>query len=480
MNVLEAVYNFFAKYKSSERVLVAVSGGADSLVLLHSLLEYQNQKPPLHIEVFHLNHKIRGATADADAAFVQKFCADHQIVSHIIEEDVPAAARAAKTGLEEAARHKRYTWLNRLCAEREISLVLTAHTADDNAETVVLRLLRGTGLSGLAGIPEIAPLPASDSDSNFRVGRPLLNVWRREIEMYCFENLLTPRQDETNFTLEYTRNKVRLELLPRLETEYQPGVKRSLQRLAELARDEEAWLDTLVEHEFRQNLKDKADHKIVAFERSYWQKQSVALQRRLLRRAIAELNGSQNVTMHNIELVRELFGAGRAGQLDLPGKLVAFAGQSEVGVYERYKYVGDEHYELPEAGLRLDIPGKFSAPDNRWTLHSQIVQPDRGKMGDRDKFHARLDYAKIGAGVIIRQRRAGDRYRALGAPGRRKLQDIMVDAKIPRAERDALPILVMADDLNRIIWLPGSLIADEFKVTQETKLILDIIYTTSL
>jgi tRNA(Ile)-lysidine synthase len=480
MNVLQAVYNFFAKYKSSERVLVAVSGGADSLVLLHSLLEYRNQKPPLYIEVFHLNHKIRGATADADAAFVQKFCAENQIFSHIIEEDVPAAAKSAKIGLEEAARQMRYRWLNRLCAEREIPLVLTAHTADDNAETVLLRLLRGTGLSGLAGIPEIAPLPGSDSDSNFRVGRPLLNIWRREIEMYCFENLLTPRRDETNFTLEYTRNKVRLDLLPRLETEYQPGVKRSLHRLAELARDEEAWLDTLVEREFRQNLKDKADHKIIAFERSYWESQPVALQRRLLRRAIAELNGSQNVMMHNIERVRELFALGKAGQLDLPGKLVAFAGQSEVGVYERYKYASHERYELPEAGVLLNIPGKFTAPDNRWELSSQIVHPDGGKMGNRDKFHARLDYAKIGAGVIIRRRQAGDRYRALGAPGRRKLQDIMVDAKIPRADRDALPVLALADDPNRIIWLPGSLIADDFKVTQETKLILEIVYTTTL
>lgn len=479
MNPLQAVEKFWSNnypVLSAKRALVAVSGGADSLALLHALLTFQANYPQIQIEVAHINHKIRGEAATADADFVAEFCRERQVKFHLLELNVPKYAQQAKISLEDAARRVRYDFFAQICHENNLPLVLTAHTADDQAETVLMRLLRGSGLAGLAGIPPLGNLPTfgKAEPTELKVGRPLLSVYRAEIEKYCAENHLAFRRDETNFAPDYTRNKIRLELLPLLQELYQPAIKPVLNRLAGLVRDEEDLLTEFTQREFADHAQINQSDKLVAFERTYWQAQSVALQRRLLRQAWQILQGDlADVSFETIETARLFADTPHDHRQLLAGDFFAFSDKLQVGLFRAISYA-----TLPPEGFLLSLPGKIIAPDGRWTLEARLLPAE--KIGQpaclANQYHAWLDCAKIGEAVVIRHRKAGERYRPLGANGRRKVQDIMVDVRIPREKRAAWPLVAhSATDI--ICWIPGALIADEFKIGTETTTVLELIFT---
>jgi tRNA(Ile)-lysidine synthetase-like protein len=225
------------------RVLVALSGGTDSLALLHAL---RAGREALGIEIAagHLHHGMRGSEADDDVAFLRQLCGEWDVPLVVERADVPALAAARRISVEEAGRDARYAAFARMAALHRCGKVATAHTADDQAETILFRLLRGTGIDGLAGIPDRRPL--SDDPNVPEVIRPLLSVWRREIEAYCRAHDLTPREDRTNFDLRYQRSRIRHELIPLLE-QYSPSFRENLVRLARQAREESALLNALAE-----------------------------------------------------------------------------------------------------------------------------------------------------------------------------------------------------------------------------------------
>jgi tRNA(Ile)-lysidine synthase len=480
-----ALEDFWQNIVPSQPALLAVSGGPDSLALLHSLLRLQPLYPALRLEVAHFNHRIRGEAAAGDARFVENFCRENNLPFHLGQFDVPAFAAAQGLSLEDAARQARYAFLGNLAVRLGLALVLTGHHADDQAETVLMRLLRGTGPQGLAGMARLGPLPPPAASLKIlfplagtmpvRLGRPLLAVWRRDIEAYSQEHRLTPRQDETNLQSEFARNRVRHRLLPLLETEYQPNIKLNLLRLADLSRTDQEWLDQLVEAEFQANIKSEFGCQL-GFSKKYFLEKPLALQKRLIRRAALALDGLENLTAAHIEATLTLFTSAAVRRIDLPGALVAFAGKTQVGL------LAVPASAWPVNGLALAVPGSITGPGGRWRLTAGLIDaeglrtvPDSLKQGG--PYHVLLDYAKIGPYLLLRPRQEGERYRPLGGPGQRKVQDIMLDAAIPRELRKNWPLVVCPAQPDRpeaICWIPGAPLAHPYRVRPETNSIVEL------
>ena len=390
-----------------------------------------------------------------------------------------------------------------LAARRDISLVLTGHTADDQAETVLLRLLRGTGPHGLAGMNFFSPLPPSHpallaeypkaGSKEVWLGRPLLSIWRRDIETYISGHNLSPRHDETNSSTDYARNRVRQHLLPLLENEYQPQIKANLVRLSELARQDEEWLYYVVQGEFNRTSRFEFGCQLV-FDKEKFLKNPVGLQKRLIRQAARILGDLHNFDAAHIKAVLELFAEEESRRLDLPGKLVAFTGKSRVGLL-----AVPDPVDWTASGLEIPIPGTLTGPGGRWVIEAHLLKntgsADFLKKGDA--YQVWLDYAKISHHLQasssdhptveprvkplvrpwVRPRREGERYRPLGAPGQRKVQDIMLDAGIPRELRRDWPVIVSPGTTQHpeaICWIPGGPIAHDFRVTPETEQILGL------
>ena len=485
-----ALHKFWQEIVPPQPVLVAVSGGPDSLALLHSLLTVRSAYPALQIVVAHFNHLIRGERAEADADFVAEFCRQAGVPCELGQYDVPELARQTGLSLEDAARQARYAFLRSVATRLGLSLVLVAHNADDQAETLLLRLLRGTGPKGLAGMGRLATLPSITEPalqgafpvppSSLQLGRPFLTVWRHEIETYCRDQALTPRHDETNDESDYQRNRVRHELLPLLETAYQPAIKAHLVRLAHLTQADQSWLDDIVAAEFTGHARLQSHpYRQVSFDPAYFAAQPLALQRRLVRQSAAYLTTLYNLDFAHVEAVISLWQSHESKRQNLPGGLLAYRRKNEVGLNQiSYLYLAD----WPITPLILNGPGILDGPANQWRLEVSLLEatnlePD---LKQEDKYHARLDYAKIGPSLLVRPRRRGERFRPLGAPGRRKVQDVMLDAGLPRELRDNWPLVVrpaQANEPDSICWIPGVAVGEDFKLDENTRTIYDLRFT---
>ena len=485
--IANALTQFWSNLLPPQPVLVAVSGGPDSLALLHGLLAYAAEQPALQIQVAHFNHQIRGESAQADAEFVQAFCQQAGIVCHVGQGDVPALAQQRGWSMEEAARRARYSFLAQAASQLNINLILVAHNADDQAETVLLRLLRGTGPTGLAGMTMLAPLPPTDLPELFtpartalQIGRPLLGVWRHEIETYCTEQGLNPRHDETNAHLDYRRNQLRHELLPQLEADYQPQLRLHLTRLAELVQAEQVWLDQLVAAEFAQHARCQAQpYRAVSFDPIWFSQQPLALQRRLVRKSADWVKDLHNFEASHVAAVLQLFAGGESGQISLPAGLLAFQLYGRIGL----RLPADKAWTWQQAPLRFSLPGEVISPDGQWQLTAQLLA--RAELKDlklASKYEAYLDASKITPDLQLqlRPRQPGERFRPLGVPGRRKVQDVMLEAGLPRELRDSWPLLVLPafeSKSEQIVWIPGAAVSDDFKVEASTGLIYHLQFT---
>jgi tRNA(Ile)-lysidine synthase len=265
--------------------LLALSGGADSLCLAHAVITLA---PQLHLQpiVAHLNHGIRGEAADADADFVQAFAAQHGVPCYSEKANVPRLAEQMNLSLETAARIARYNFLMRAADQHGAKLVAVAHHADDQAETVLHRLIRGTGLAGLRGMAAHSPMPGAP---HLTLLRPLLRFGRKEIEQYCADCGLQPRHDATNDDLAHTRNRIRHELLPQLE-QYNPGIRAVLARLADSATTDFEIIEYATQQTFSL-VATQTEANAIAFDRAAWRNLPVGLQRATLRHAVSQLKG---------------------------------------------------------------------------------------------------------------------------------------------------------------------------------------------
>ncbi len=418
-------------------VLVAVSGGPDSVTLLH-LLAALAPTEGLQLVVGHVEHGLRD-DARADMAFTADFATRCGVPFYVRHVDVRARMAACGESLEEAARALRYTALEQMAGESGATRIATGHTADDQAETVLMRMLRGAGVSGLAGIPPRRGI----------IIRPLLSLWRREIEGYIAAKGLAYRSDISNTDRDILRNRLRLELLPQLEYLYAPGLRARLAHLALLAREDDAVLDAQAQAQFRAHARPQAGGVLVPPLDA-----PPAIQRRVWRTAVVALTGAlADVSFEHLAAVAAL-PVGRA--VSLPGVQVR---REQDGLFFFRDAAQPALTTAP-----LAVPGRAGWP-GIGALSAKFA-PLAPPVGGDD---AMLDADMVQGPLTVRPWEHGDRFCPYNAPGARAVQDIFTDAGVPRRLRGQVPVV---EDSAGIIWLAGFRIADRVKMTATTRTVM--------
>ncbi len=396
-----------ALFSPGDRVICAVSGGADSMALLHCLHSLSSTLE-LTVEAAHFNHRLRGAESDGDEAFVADFCHRNQIPLHLGSEDVSAYSRCHHLGIEEAARQCRYAFFRSLDG-----IIATAHNADDHLETVLMHLIRGSGLRGLCGIP-----PKRDN-----IVRPLLCAGREDILTYLEQNRLTYREDSSNNSLSYTRNRIRHQLLPLLRAENPEVAQRVLQQ-SKLLRAEDRYLDA----EAHSLLQKDAEG---SFAIAPLLSAPDPMEKRALRLMVGAYL-EQDVSLAHIEALQKLIrSTNPSAQVDLPRGLIAFR------IYDRISFRQGSPLILPR--IPLQVPGETVIPGTHWKIFCKI-QKNFIKMTNTP-FHFAIKYDMISATVLqVRSRQTGDHLQ-LPHGHSKSLKKLMIDRKIPRKDRDLLPVI---------------------------------------
>ena len=446
-------------------LLVAVSGGGDSLALLYALHQAQAEFD-LRLCGAHLNHTLRGDESDADAAFVAAAFRRLDIPYTLQRADIAAYRRAHRLSLEDAARRVRYAFLADAAARHAAHAVAIAHTADDQAETLLMNIIRGSGLDGLRGMQPLDRL-AIDA-ANLTLFRPLLGVTRAQTYAYCAALGLQPRQDASNLSLEHTRNRIRLELMPMLER-FNPAARDALLRLASNAAEDADYIRAQTNAVWQDVARQSdASEAVIALSTQALARQHPAVQSRILRRAVQAVKGSADgVARRHILDMRRLI-AGPAGRtLHLPDSILFAIGYGEAHIGSGAAAT-DALSPLPAicGEHPLAVPGETRIPG--WRISASVcdVPAARGAIADAAGFSETLDLDSVGAALHLRARRPGDRFQPLGMAQSKKLQDFMVDERIPRRWRDGVPLLVSR---NGIACVAGWRIAHWARVTDATK-----------
>ena len=460
-------------------VVVAVSGGPDSLCLLHVLTQLRAELG-VTLHVAHLDHMIRGAQSANEAEFVAALAREWGLPFTVEVIDVPALARAQRANLHAAARTARYSFLARVARSTGAQAVAVAHHAGDQAETVLLHLLRGAGPEGLSGMRAVTPLGERElgagswelgigeysptPNSQLVVIRPLLTTTRELIERYCVEHGLQPQRDPSNFDLDATRNRIRHDLLPRL-IEYNPHIIAALGRTAAVCVEEHRFVLAALEQAWPQLVHERVG--AVDVDGPAWRALPIALQRAAIRRAHAHvLAGDATLGLEHVESARALIERGVGGRITLPGNIVlavSYAGGWTIGTAAAPAgpQLSGDTLVLPQAGRVL--------LDDGWGIEVTAVLPPAPRPVDTWEIY--LDGATIAEPLLARRRRPGDRLRPAGGRGSRRLQDLFVDTRVPQALRDAWPIIATSA---AIVWVPGLRATAGFLATPESRNIIKI------
>ena len=447
-------------------IVVAVSGGGDSLALL-LLLDRLKDALKLTLHVAHLDHGLRGRNAQEDALFVERMAGDLGLSSTLGLEDVKSYRAERGLSLEEAAREVRYSFLARVAAGLGARGVALGHTADDQAETVLMHILRGSGLAGLAGMSPLSHQPSPVHEDGIVLLRPLLDVTRSETAAYCRWRGVTPREDETNRSLGFTRNRTRLELLPSLEV-HNPRIREALLRLSSSASLDQSYI--LGEASRALGELATSDGSAVLIERGGFAALHPSIKRHALRLAYQSVAGSPEGLEHShVEAMVRASEAGAGRSVDLPGGLVFSVEYDSLGL--RPAGSGGGFPKAISGERPLVVPGETRIPG--WNVSARLLAPGEGSL-DTGPYSAMLDAERVGDTLHVRGRRPGDRFTPLGMAGSKKLQDFMVDARIPADFRDSVPLVVSSEG---VVWVVGHRIADWAKVTDGTREVLALDFT---
>lgn len=446
--------------QKGDHVIIGLSGGPDSVCLFH-VLKRLRQEMNIALYAVHVNHRLRPGAAEEDQAYVEALCQESGIACVPFTYDCEALAKELGVSSEEAGRKARYASFRKVAhslkqngVDSKHIKIAVAQNAEDQAETVLLRLLRGSGPDGLAGIAY------SRKEEGYQVIRPLLDVRRAEIEAYCQAEKLEPRVDHTNKQPIYTRNKIRLQLLPYLQEAFNPNITEALIRLSKIAAEDKAYLWQTAEEEYQRLLRPDGQLDLEGARRL-----KRPIRRRVMMKALEVAGLNQDVTASHLEAADNLIESKTdVASLDFPKN---YAMRIQYGSLRFYKKETDGKRELPGARLRVQIV-ELEA-DNR-------TYPKNTAVFDYDKICQQHELREI----HLRGRRAGD-YLCL-KNGRKKLQDFFVDQKIPKQERDGVLLAAIGSEVLWVVATEGGPLkrhrySEKYKVDQETKkaLTLEII-----
>ena len=452
--------------QTGDAVLVGVSGGPDSVALIH-ILHTLAPGYVLRLAMAHLNHGLRSAESDRDQAFVADLAKHLEMPLYVEKQDVRGYQKKHRLSVEEAARQVRYRFFHGTAARHGFHKIALGHQADDNAEQVLMAMLRGSGPLGLAGIPPVRP------DG---IVRPLIDLRHDQILDYLNARDVNYMVDSSNRDLRMLRNKIRTHLIPILQTEYNPKCVDSLNRLAAILSAEEEWIEDEIRSVFNEMLLSEQKDS-VALNLGRLKQKPIAVQRRLIRAAVLKVKKNlRRIGFVHIDAVLELTQKDLPdGRLDLPDGiriwrdqdtlLIAKVPQKSHGPKsERIKSAPPEYaYQLPKAG---DILIKEAGLKIRF---SEMPVQQVSDWRQKERHIAFLDRDKVFFPLVIRNFRPGDRFSPLGVSGRQKLKKFFSDHKIPRAERRQCPIVLSRD---KIIWVAGYRLDNAVKIDAQTRCVL--------
>ncbi len=434
-----------------DRVVVALSGGPDSVALVHILRELERDGELTVAGAAHLNHQLRGADADADEQFCRDLSAALGLALEVERVDVRALAIQQGRSVEDAARVARYAFLERAADRLRAAVIAVGHSRDDQAETFLLRLIRGSGPRGLAAI-----LPRAG-----RVVRPLLDVTREELRGYVAERGIQYCDDVTNADVGIPRNRVRHELIPYLQREFSPRIVNVLARAAAIARDDEDRLQAEAIDLAASVVLGSGDGARV--EVKALMLLHPALAARVARIALSRLAAERFLGFDHIDAFLEFARNGAPGAaLSLPGQQAVHRGDRIELRTEPSRGEGTR-FEFP-----LSIPGEVTLSSSGWTISAEPLDAaPPGRLTGRGET-AVVAVSALTLPLAVRSRRPGDRFKPLGMGGAaKKLQDFLVDRKVGRELRDALPLVV--DGADRIVWVVGQAVGEDFRVTEPSR-----------
>lgn len=409
-----------------------------ALLTMLGKLAYRND---WQLAVAHYEHGIRGEESLADARFVEEFCRARQIPCFVEHGDVPQAAADSSHTLEQAARSLRYAFLERVRREQGFDYIVTAHHADDQAETVLMRILRGTGVTGLG-----AMRPQSGADGH--LVRPLLKVTKAELLAYCQQEQVPYREDATNFAADCTRNRLRLELLPQLQREYNPEIRRALCQLAEVAAEESDFLQAEI-------ARFGADENYMRQEDGALVQRTVArlhpaLQRGLIRKLWTQATGSSlDLSFSQTELVRTLLLTGEtSSRQELSHHYVAQVAYGYLTIDKSTFDSQNDKSTVDLSEVAVKLPGTTCWGDVQLTAQWRDAAEYQG--AKTSPYELYLHPEHFNGQLVLRSRKPGDFMNLPG--GRKKLKKIMIDDKIPQGQRDTLPLVAAGSE---VIWMIG-------------------------
>ena len=497
-----------AMIKNGETVLVAVSGGADSLALLYGLHALHSQLD-CQLHLAHLNHCLR-PDADADAEFVQQHAAHLELPCTIQSTDVPRLVKQWKLSVETAARKARYQFYEEVSTQIGATKVALGHHQDDTAETVLMNLVRGSGSTGMKGILPVRNFRSFGAACNAGVPtrswegaelavqsiRPLAGFTRQQIETFLASKGLVPRQDSTNTDTRYLRNRIRHELIPKLESDYNPNIKIGLSRTADVLGAESEYLDMVAQEAFEtcrvrdpDRVKTLATSASVVLDREKFQQFHIAVQRRVLRLSFFEMLGSMgDLYFSHCEAMLSLIERSAPNAaLALPNSLrfrrVYQCLIFEVNTSSRSSFtIETERFAYP-----LAVPGQtfIAALNTEITAELGDIRSGETLRLPDGRYEAIFDYEKVKRAcadlpsetfpLTVRNRLQGDRFQPYGMRGTKKIKDFMIDAKVPRYERDRIPMLVCGD---KVLWVVGYTTSDPFKIHPGTRQYLYLRYVS--
>jgi tRNA(Ile)-lysidine synthase len=441
-------------FNAGDIVVVAVSGGPDSICLLH-ILHRLKEEFKLTLYSAHINHCLRGEEADKDEAYVEEFCKELGIECFSRRIDINKLSQERGLSTESAAREARYEFFDEIVKKLGAQKVALAHNANDQAETVLMRIIRGTGMEGIVGIKAVR--------GNIFI-RPLINIKRESIEAYCEKNSLKPRIDKTNLESIYTRNKIRLELIPYIRKNFNSDIVMALNRLADTMSRDNDFLEGIAYEKFKKYCYVKAE-KVIIDKEAF--KEHEAVLTRVLRNAINDIKGN----LHNIEKIHiydliSLQSAGTGKKINLPDNIIGFNNYENIEIFLNKTSDNKEEKIYP-----LYINEENRIEDYSFKVTMKLISQNE-KVGFNEKSEVKyFDYDKIKGGITLRTRRNGDRFVPFGMKGSKKLKDLFIDLKIPQEERDRIPLICFGED---IAWIVGYRISDSYKIDKNTKRILEI------
>jgi tRNA(Ile)-lysidine synthase len=434
-------------------VIVAVSGGPDSVCLLHILHELKDELN-IRLVVAHFDHGLRSAEDESETAFVRDLAQSLKVPFETAKGRL--LSKRTRGSREEVARNARYAFLEKVRKKHKAQKIALGHNLNDQAETILMRLLRGSGPSGLTGIP-----PSRDGS----IIRPLIEIERQEIENYLKAKKLASVTDSSNLKTDYMRNKIRLEIMPLLE-EQQPQLTRLLAQTAEILRDEDDYLEQTAEAWVGKNI-EILPQNALSMPIPYFLKLPVASRRRVIRLAIKDVKKDlRRISWDHIEAIQRLAQAEKPqAALNLPGRLTVRRTYGHLILSASMKRKPKPfHY-------RLDEPGAYDLREIGRSISFEEIKNRRDLRLRGSKWTALLDAETLRFPLTLRSFKAGDKFIPFGMKGHKKLKDFFVDLKLPLEQRYLTPILCWND---KPVWVCGFRIDDRFKVTSDTKRVMKV------